>query len=59
LNNVNLVEPEANTVDEMQWHAAKFVLNLKEKCRVTQVAVIQTVDTTKDLVGQVVGVIKN
>ena len=58
LNNVNIVEPEMNTIDEMQWHAAKFVLNLKEKCKVTQVAVNQTIDTTKDLVGQVVGVIK-
>lgn len=47
-----------NTIDEMQWHAARFVLNLKEKCNVTQVTVDHTIDATKDLLSQIVGAIK-
>ena len=51
-------DTDHGNINKMQWYTARFILNLKEKCRVTQVAVNDTLDATKDLVDQVVTVIK-
>ena len=42
----------------MQWNAAKYILTLKEKHRLTQRAVDATMEATKELVNQVVEVVK-
>ena len=44
--------------DKMQWNAAKYILTLKEKHRLTQRAVDATMEATKELVNQVVEVVK-
>lgn len=42
-------EPHLNLAEKLRWHAAKFLLQIRETCRISQTAIDHIIDGVQDL----------